>query len=91
MYKPAENPIKLTIKDLKKHDIVKVSQLNTIYDTYMLLLNSTLLPSGDVEGELVYFGDGNTEEYNNWFFTNNSITPLYFDSAEYVDGVVYDE
>jgi len=91
MYKSAKDTVKLTLKDLKIHDIVKVSQLDNIYDTYMLLLNSKLLPSGDVEGELVYFGDGDTEEYNQWFFTDEAITPLYFDSAEYIDGLVYDE
>ena len=85
------NTIKLTLADLKKGKIVRESQLDTIYDTCMLLLNSKLLPDGDVEGELVYFGDGKSDEYNNWFFTNNAITPLYFSSAEYLNEAVYDE
>ena len=57
----------------------------------MLLINSELLSDGDVEGELVYFGEGETEEYTNWFYTDKEITPVYFDSAELIDGVVYDE
>lgn len=93
MVKAAENIYKLTLKDLihYKNKTVKVSQIDNILDTYMLLLNSKLLPNGDVEGELVYFGDGNSDEYNKWFLTENAITPLYFDKAEYADGVVYDE
>lgn len=91
MNKATNNPIKLTLADLKKGEIVRESQLNEIYDTCMLLLNSKLLPDGDVEGELIYFGDSDSDEYNNWFFTGNAITPLYFESAECINGVVYDE
>lgn len=91
MYKQAENKNALTINDLREHSIVRVSQLDKIYDTYMLLINSKLLPDGDVEGELVYFGNGDSTEYKKWFLSDVAITPLFFDSGEYVDGVVYDE
>lgn len=49
------------------------------------------MPNKDIEGTLVYFGSGNTEEYTNWFKQEKPITPVYFDSAELEDGVVYDE
>ena len=91
MYGITKNIPKLTIKDLRKHDIVKVSQIDTIYDTYMLLINSRMLPDGDIEGEIVYFGDGESDEYNNWFFKDTPLTPLYFDKAEMLGEVFYDE
>lgn len=82
---------KYTFKDLRKNMHVKVSQLSNIVDTCMILLDTILLPNKDIEGTLVYFGSGNTEEYTNWFKQEKPITPVYFDSAELEDGVVYDE
>lgn len=82
---------KLTINELKIGMKVKVSQLENILDTCILLLNSELLPDGDVEGELIYFGEGETDEYTQLFLSGKKITPLYFESAEILEGVVYDE
>lgn len=83
--------MQLKISDLKKDMTVRTSQLRNIYDTYMILTDSKLLQDNDVEGKLVYFGDGNSEEYTKWFFQNKAITPIFYDSAEYVDGVESDE
>ena len=91
MLKSVEKKKKLSFDELQEHMIVRTSQLENIFDTYMLLLNSTLLADGDVEGELVYFGDGKSTDYTKWFKTNATITPVYFDSAEYIDGVTFDE
>lgn len=81
----------LTINDLYENMIVKVSQLNTILNVHMILVDTELLPDNDVQGTLVYFGDGDTQEYTKWFHQDRPITPVYFDKAELEDGVVYDE
>ena len=82
---------KYTFNDLRKNMRVKVSQLSDILDTCMILLDTELLANNDVEGTLVYFGSGNTEEYTKWFEQDKAITPVFFNSAELEDGVVYDE
>lgn len=82
---------KLAISDLKKGMTVRVSQLSNILDTCIILTDTELLPDNDVEGTLVYFGEGNTEEYTSWFHQSKAITPVYFDSSELEDGIVYDE
>lgn len=82
---------KLKLEDLKIGMRVKTSQLDEILNLYMILTDSELTESNDVQGTLVYFGDGNSEEYHKWFNQNKPITPVYFDSAELEDGVVYDE
>lgn len=79
---------KYTINDLHKDMRVRVSQLSGILDTSMILLDTELLADNDVEGTLVYFGSGNTEEYTKWFQQEKAITPVFFDSAELEDGVV---
>ena len=82
---------KYTLNDLQENMRVRVSQLSNILDTCMILLDTELLADNDVEGTLVYFGNGNTEEYTKWFKQDKAITPVFFDSAELEDGVVYDE
>lgn len=83
---------KYEYKDLKKNMRVKVSQLSNIMDTCMLLVDAVKLENQDVEGTLVYFGPGETEEYTNWFMqSEKGITPIYYDSEEYLEGVTYDE
>ncbi len=82
---------KYELQDLRKDMRVKVSQLSNIRDTCMILLDTELLSDNDVEGTLVYFGSGDTEEYTGWFQQEKAITPVYFDSEELEDGVVYDE
>lgn len=82
---------KYALQDLHKDMRVRVSQLSNIMDTCMILLDTELLSNNDVEGTLVYFGSGNTEEYTDWFRQEKAITPVYFDSEELEDGVVYDE
>lgn len=82
---------KYTMDDLYKNMRVRVSQLSSILDTCMILLDTELLADNDVEGTLVYFGNRNTEEYKKWFQQEKAITPVFFDSAELKDGVVYDE
>jgi len=82
---------KYELQDLRKDMRVKVSQLSNIRDTCMILLDTELLSDNDVEGTLVYFGSGGTEEYTGWFQQEKAITPVYFDSEELEDGVVYDE
>ena len=82
---------KLTIKDLYKGMRVKESQLSDILDTYFILLDSVAISDTDIEGELVYFGNGRGEEYKKWFMQDKPITPLFFCKEDSEDGVVYDE
>ncbi len=83
---------KYRIDDLKINMRVKVSELSDIMDTCMLLIDSVKLDDHDVEGTLVYFGPGETEEYTKWFMqSEKGITPVYFDSEEFLEGVTYDE
>lgn len=82
---------KLTINDLRKNMVVNVSQLSNILDTCMILVDTEIISNDDVRGTLVYYGEGNTEEYTKWFCQDKAITPVYFDSAEVEDCVVYDE
>ncbi|MCR5098825.1 MAG: hypothetical protein K6B14_07755 [Lachnospiraceae bacterium] len=83
---------KYKVDDLKINMRVKVSQLSDIMDTCMLLVDSVMLDDKDVEGTLVYFGPGETEEYTKWFMqSEKGITPVYFDSEEILEGVTYDE
>lgn len=82
---------KYTIDDLYKKMRVHVSQPSGILDTCMILLDTVLLADNDVERTRVYFGSGNTEEYIKWFQQEKVITPVFFDSAEWEDGVGYDE
>lgn len=77
---------KYTLDDLHKNMRVRVSQLSNILDTCMILLDTELLADNDVEGTLVYFGNGNNEEYTKWFQQEKAITPVFFDSAELEDG-----
>ena len=39
----------------------------------------------DLEGILVYFGDGETPEYDKFFTSGNAITPIYNDSEEVLE------
>lgn len=79
------------LNDLHKNMRVRVSQLSGILDVCMILLDTELLADGDVEGTLVYFGSGSTEEYTKWFMQEKAITPVFFDSAIFEDGIMYDE
>lgn len=71
--------------------VVRKSELSEIYDICMILQNTKRLGGNDVEGELMYFGSGETPEYDKYFTSGNAITPIYNDSEELVEGVVYDE
>lgn len=82
---------KLSLSELKIGMTVCVSQLSNILDTCMILIDTKLLEDNDVQGTLAYFGKGETEEYTRWFTQEKAITPVFFDSAELEDGVVYDE
>ncbi|MCM1134473.1 MAG: hypothetical protein NC400_02760 [Clostridium sp.] len=83
---------KYTIGELKKNMRVKVSQLNCILDVPMILVDTKVIADGgDLEGTLVYFGKAETEEYEGWFRQTKPITPIYFNSTELGDDVVYDE
>lgn len=78
------------LEDLKIGMTVKLSELSEIYDTHMLLENSERIGNKDLVGTLVLFGN-NAEEYDKWYMKKKRLTPVYFDSAELLDGVVYDE
>lgn len=70
---------------------VKKSELSEIYDTCIILQKTKRVAKDDLEGQLIYFGDGKTPEYDKLFTSGNAITPIYNDSAELLERVVYDE
>ena len=55
---------------------VKKSELKEIFGVYMILLDAEQLPDGDVEGILVYAGDGEDEAYEKWFKQTRPIAPI---------------
>lgn len=71
--------------------VVRKSELSEIYDTCIVLQKTKRTADDDLEGVLVYFGDGETPEYDKLFTSGNAITPIYNDSEEVLEGVVYDE
>ena len=80
------------INDLKMNMRVRVSQLKNILDTFMILTDSKRVEGDDVEGTLVYFGEGEDDEAAKWFMqSEKGITPVFFDSEEVKEGIVYDE
>ena len=81
----------LSKNDLKIGMTVRRSQLSNIYDIRILLKDTKVLPDNDLEGKLVYFGDANNAEYDKFFESNDAITPIYFNSSESLDEVVFDE
>ncbi len=80
---------KYTLEELHIGMEVKKSQLSNILDTPMLLINTIVLQDGDVKGTLAFYND--IGEYTKYFKQNISITPVFFNSEELEDGIVYDE
>lgn len=56
----------------------------------MILTDTHVINNDDLMGTLVFFGN-NEQEYEKWFNQSKPITPIYFDSEELEDEVVYDE
>ena len=84
---------KYTIDELKIGMKVKMSELENILDMPMVLVDSKILDNDDIEGILAYFGYSEAE-YEKWFRQTppaRPITPVFFNSEELMDGVVYDE
>lgn len=78
------------LSELKLGMKVRKSQLKGIMDVHMILVNTKIIDNNDLVGTLVFFGD-NEEEYVKWFKQERPVTPIYFNSEELEDGVVYDE
>lgn len=81
---------RLALSDLKVGMKVKLSELQNILDTRMILIDTKMISNDDLVGTLVFFGN-NKAEYEKWFKQSRPITPVYFNSEELEDGVVYDE
>lgn len=70
---------------------VKESELSNIVGVYMILLDTEIVENDDVQGTLVYAGDGKNEDYKYWFNQTQPITPIYNRTLEEEDSAVYDE
>ena len=81
---------KYTLPELKLGMEVKLSELRNITDTHMILTDTKIIDNNDLIGKLVFFGD-NQEDYVKWFKQKKPMKPIYFNSEELEDGVVYDE
>lgn len=56
----------------------------------MILVDTRVIDNNDVIGTLVFWGH-DEKEHEKWFMQTKPITPIYFNSEELEDGVVYDE
>lgn len=81
---------KYTLPELKLGMQVKMSELKNILDVHMILTDTKVINNDDLIGTLVFFGT-DEKEYEKWFKQDKPITPIYFNSEEMEDGVVYDE
>lgn len=79
-----------TIDELRIGMTVRASELKSILDVPMVLTDTKVVDGDDVIGTLAFFGD-NDKEYEKLFKQSRPITPLYFNSEELEDGIVYDE
>lgn len=76
--------------ELKLGMQVKLSEIDHILDTHIILLDTKLIDNNDLIGELVYIGDGKDKESDKWFKQSRPITPLYFSSESLRDDISYD-
>jgi hypothetical protein len=79
---------KLSRNSIYKGMTVAVDQLSDIYNTYMIVQFDN---PHETQGKLVYIGEEQTDEYDNWFKQKKPITPIYNDKGELEDMSVYDE
>lgn len=90
MLTPTYNKPKLSREELKLDIIVKASQLEEIYDTYITLTDVEDLPEGDYIGIIGFVGDELTEEAGELFKPGTCICPIYNEKA-LIDGQIYYE
>lgn len=64
----------IEIKDLYIGMRVTAGQLRHIMNKYMILVYDN---PGDSEGTLVFIGDKQTKEYDQWFMQEKPITPIF--------------
>ena len=79
---------KYSLEDLQIGMMVKAEQLSEIYDKYIIILYED---TKSKIGKLVYCGDTQDNEYDNWFMQTKPITPIYNNKSELEDMIVYDE
>lgn len=85
-----QNITKNNIKNFIGH-IVKTSDLNSIYDLWMILVRPIDSLMSEDEGILSFVGEKTTEESDKLYTPDNVIIPI-FNSSEYLDGdVSYEE
>ena len=68
---------KYTLPELKVGMRVKLSELQGILDTHMILTNTEIINSDDLIGTLVFFGT-DKKEYMKWFKQSEPITHVYY-------------
>lgn len=81
---------KYKLSELKVGMQAKLSELQGILDVHMIMVDTKIIDNDDLIGTLVFFGS-DEKEYKKWFNQHKPITPIYFNSEEIEDGVVYDE
>ena len=70
----------LRIEDLSIGMRVRESQLSKIYRVNFVLQDSVYIQStNDVEGTLIYFGDGKDEQFLQFANMNIPLTPIRFE------------
>lgn len=76
----------IELKDFYIGMRVSAYQLRHITNKYLKQVNDNI---GDSEGTLVFIGDKQTKEYDQWFMQEKPITPIY--NMEKDPNVIYED
>jgi hypothetical protein len=71
--------------------VVKISDLSSIYDLWMILIRPNDSDLSDDEGILSFVGDEPNEESFSLYQKGNAVIPIYNDSIELESDMYYEE
>lgn len=71
--------------------VVKISDLQNIYDLWMILTKPSNLSLNDDEAVLSFVGTETNEESDKLYNQGNTIIPIYNDSTELKGDIYYEE
>lgn len=73
------------------HKVVKITDLQNIYDLWMILTRPKDSNLADGEGILAFVGTETNEESDKLYHQGNIIIPIYNDSTELKGDIYYEE
>ena len=80
----------LKLEDINIGDKVYKSNLDGIYDTYIILINSKLV-NNDIYGEIAFIGKELNEQSTEIAFSGQTPCSIYNDKEEFEGNITYDE